>query len=89
MPKKRAKKSEDISEADLMFEINEDNRLRSIGIDPDTDSIDIMIALDRNHAKFEAERAVYLRQQAAKEAEAMAYVEMVMKLRKRKKAKKS
>jgi hypothetical protein len=46
------------------------------------DSIDRMIELDRKMTQYEAERAAYLAQEAAKEAEAMAYVEMVMKLRK-------
>jgi hypothetical protein len=34
-------------EENLLYEIAEDQRLRSLGIDPDGDSVDIMIKLDQ------------------------------------------
>lgn len=68
MWKRRLKKREKISEADLLLEIGEDNRLRAIGIDPDGDSIDILIALEERVARATAERAAYLEQLAENEA---------------------
>jgi hypothetical protein len=80
MPKKRVKNA-DISEADLLLEIGADNRLRSIGLDPDGDPVELMIALNERVAKHEAERAAYFEQEVAKEEAALEYVEKVMKLR--------
>ncbi|MGA7077079.1 MAG: hypothetical protein WBQ43_05110 [Terriglobales bacterium] len=42
-------------EENLLLEVLEDNRLRGIGIDPDGDSVDIMIELMRRMEILEAE----------------------------------
>ncbi len=42
-------------EENLLLEVLEDNRLRSIGIDPDGDSVDIMVELMRRMEIIEAE----------------------------------
>ncbi len=40
----------------LMYEIMEDRRLRNLGIDPDGDPIDIMIAIETKYAELQARR---------------------------------
>jgi hypothetical protein len=42
-------------EENLLLEVLEDNRLRGIGIDPDGDSVDIMVELMRRMEIIEAE----------------------------------
>jgi hypothetical protein len=42
-------------EENLLLEVLEDNRLRGIGIDPDGDSVDIMVELMRRLEILEAE----------------------------------
>jgi hypothetical protein len=44
-------------EENLLLEVLEDNRLRGIGIDPDGDSVDIMVELMRRMEILEAESA--------------------------------
>jgi hypothetical protein len=59
-------------EENLALEILEDSRLRSLGIDPDGDSIEITLALEKLVEKHEQERLAYLKNKAAesdKEAE--------------------
>jgi hypothetical protein len=44
-------------EENLLLEVLEDNHLRGIGIDPDGDSVDIMVELMRRMEILEAESA--------------------------------
>jgi hypothetical protein len=45
-------------EENLLLEVLEDSRLRSIGIDPDGDSVDIMVELMRRLEVIEAQDAL-------------------------------
>jgi hypothetical protein len=45
-------------EENLLLEVLEDSRLRSIGIDPDGDSVDIMVELMRRLHAIEAQDAL-------------------------------
>jgi hypothetical protein len=48
-------RSTSAEEENLLLEVLEDNRLRGIGIDPDGDSVDIMVELMRRTEVIEAE----------------------------------
>jgi hypothetical protein len=45
-------------EENFLLEVLEDNRLRGIGIDPDGDSVDIMVELKRRMEILEAESSI-------------------------------
>jgi hypothetical protein len=49
-----------VCETDLLLEIAEDNRLRGLGINPEGDSMEIWLALERLVEKHEQERLDYL-----------------------------
>jgi hypothetical protein len=62
----KLKKKKPLSEENLALEMAEDAKLRSIGIDPDSNPIDIMIELDRRMEEYRKQRAI---EDALEEAE--------------------
>jgi hypothetical protein len=53
--RRRARHPSSADEENLLLEVLEDNRLRGIGIDPDGDSVDIMVELMRRIEILEVE----------------------------------
>jgi hypothetical protein len=54
----RPPQNQAIDEENLAFEIAEDNKLRSIGIDPNGDPVEIMVELDRRYAEYQRQQAL-------------------------------
>lgn len=56
MPRAGERPSTRADEENLLLEVSEDRRLRRLGIDPDQDSLAIMLQLKKRMADIEAEK---------------------------------
>ncbi len=56
MCKKCGKECRNLSEENRIWENMEDRRLRNLGIDPDGDPVEVMIAIETKHAEIQARR---------------------------------
>ena len=55
LQRSKRRRPSSVEEENLLLEVLEDSRLRGIGIDPDGDSVDIMLELMRRLKILEAE----------------------------------